>query len=69
VSRVKVRLEAGAVITTLKNTVDHVVTEFGVAELRGQPISVRARRLIDIAHPKFREELELEARDAGYLRD
>jgi acyl-CoA hydrolase len=69
VSRIKVRLEAGAVITTLKNTVDNVVTEFGVAELRGQPISVRARRLIDIAHPKFREELELEARDAGYLRD
>ena len=68
VSRIKVRLGAGAVITTLKNTVDHIVTEFGVAELRGQPISVRARRLIDIAHPKFREELEVEARSAGYLR-
>ena len=65
VSRIKVRLGAGAIITTLKNTVDHVVTEFGVAELRGQPISVRARRLIDIAHPKFREELEAEARDRG----
>jgi acyl-CoA hydrolase len=69
VSRIKVRLGAGAVITTLKNTVDHVVTEFGVAELRGQPVSVRARRLIDIAHPKFREELEVEARTAGYLRE
>lgn len=68
VSRIKVRLGAGAVITTLKNTVDHIVTEFGVAELRGQPISTRARRLIDIAHPKFREELEAEARGAGYLR-
>ena len=59
----------GAMITTLKNTVDHVVTEFGVAELRGQPVSVRSRRLIDIAHPRFREELEIEARAAGYLRD
>ncbi len=68
VSRIKVRLGPGAVITTLKNTVDHVVTEFGVAELRGQPIDVRARRLIDIAHPKFRDELEAEARAAGYLR-
>ena len=69
VSRIKVRLGAGAMITTLKNTVDHVVTEFGVAELRGQPVSVRSRRLIDIAHPRFREELEMEARAAGYLRD
>jgi len=69
VSRIKVRLGAGAMVTTLKNTVDHVVTEFGVAELRGQPVSVRSRRLIDIAHPRFREELEMEARAAGYLRD
>jgi len=68
VSRIKVRLGPGAVVTTLKNTVDHVVTEFGVAELRGQPVSVRARRLIDIAHPKFRDELEAEAHATGYLR-
>jgi acyl-CoA hydrolase len=69
VSRIKVRLGAGAVVTTLKNTIDHVVTEYGVAELRGQPVSVRARRLVDIAHPRFRDELEAEARSAGYLRD
>ena len=68
VSRIKVRLDAGALVTTLKNAVDNVVTEYGIAELRGQPISVRARRLIDIAHPKFRDELEAEARAAGYLR-
>ena len=69
VSRVKVQLEAGAIITTPKNVVDHVVTEYGVAELQGQPISVRARRLIDIAHPAFRDQLEAEARAVGYLRD
>ena len=69
VSRIKVRLDAGAVVTTLKNTIDHVVTEHGVADLRGQPLSVRARRLIAIAHPKFRDELEADARRAGYLRD
>jgi acyl-CoA hydrolase len=67
-SRIKVRLDAGSTITTHKNTIDNVVTEFGVAELRGQPISVRAERLIGIAHPKFRDELTAEARAIGYLR-
>jgi acyl-CoA hydrolase len=69
ISRIKVRLDAGAMVTTLKNAVDNVVTEYGVAELHGQPVSVRARRLINIAHPKFRDELEAEARAAGYMRD
>ncbi len=69
VSRIKVMLAAGSPVTTLKNAVDHVVTEYGVAELFGQPVSVRARRLIDIAHPKFRESLEREAHAAGFLRD
>lgn len=69
VSRIKVTLAAGSPVTTLKNAIDHVVTEFGVAELFGQPVSVRARRLIDIAHPKFRESLEREAYSAGLLRD
>lgn len=68
VSRIKVRLAAGSAITTLKNAIDHVVTEYGVAELFGQPVSVRARRLIDIAHPTFRESLEREAHEAGFLR-
>jgi acyl-CoA hydrolase len=69
ISRIKVRLGEGALVTTLKNAVDHVVTEYGIAELHGQPVSVRARRLIDIAHPKFRDELEAEARRGGFLRD
>ncbi len=68
VSRIKVCLDAGVTITTNKNTIDHVVTEYGVAELRGQPISVRAERLIGIAHPKFRDELTAEATALGYLR-
>ena len=67
-SRIKVRLGEGAVITTHKNTIDNVVTEYGVAELHGQPVSVRAERLIAIAHPKFRDELTAEARMLGYLR-
>jgi acyl-CoA hydrolase len=67
-SRIKVRLGEGAVVTTNKNTVDCVVTEYGVAELHGEPLSIRAQRLIAIAHPKFRDELTAEAKEAGFLR-
>ena len=69
VSRIVPQLCPGAVVTTLKNTVDKVVTEYGVAELRGRSIAHRARALIDIAHPKFRDELERAARERGFLRD
>ena len=67
VSRITARLPSGTPVTTLKNAVDCVVTEYGVAELYGQPVSVRARRLIAIAHPRFRESLEVEAREAGLM--
>jgi acyl-CoA hydrolase len=66
-SRIVPRLHPGAAVTTFKNIVDHVVTEWGVAELRGSTIAERTRRLIDIAHPKFRDELHAAARDCGYL--
>ena len=55
-------------MTTLKNTVDHVVTEYGVAKLRGRSIAERARALIAIAHPDHRDALEAEAHRAGLLR-
>lgn len=61
------QLSAGSVVTTLKNTVDHVVTEYGVAELRGATIRERAHRLIRIAHPDHRDELTAAARRLGYL--
>jgi acyl-CoA hydrolase len=67
VSRIVAQLHPGAAVTTLKNTVDCVVTEYGVAELRGSSIRERTRKLIDIAHPKFRDELERRAREIGYL--
>ena len=44
ISKVVAQLAPGDVVTTLKNTVDKVVTEFGVAELRGRSIRQRARR-------------------------
>ena len=43
VSRIRVRLTEGSVVTTLKNTVDNVVTEWGIAKLRGRSIAERAR--------------------------
>ena len=67
-SRIRVRLTEGSVVTTLKNTVDHVVTEYGVAKLRGRSIAERARALIAIAHPDHRETLTNEAREFGVLR-
>ncbi|MFD0733819.1 acetyl-CoA hydrolase/transferase C-terminal domain-containing protein [Planotetraspora mira] len=65
--RINVRLTPGSVVTTLKNTVDKVVTEHGVAELRGRSLSARARALIEIAHPDHRERLRHEAGQAGLL--
>ena len=67
VSRISTRLTPGSVVTSLKNTVDHVVTEYGVAELRGRSLSRRAAALIAIAHPDHRDQLRHEARAAGLL--
>lgn len=67
VSRIVPQLAPGAAVTTFKNIVDHVVTEYGVAELRGATIAERTARLIAIAHPAFRDELTAAARTLGYL--
>ncbi|HEV7138615.1 MAG TPA: acetyl-CoA hydrolase/transferase C-terminal domain-containing protein [Steroidobacteraceae bacterium] len=56
VSRITERL-CGPV-TTARSDVDVIITEFGAAELRGQPLAERARRLAAIAHPDFREGLQ-----------
>ena len=57
-SRIAPFLAPGAGVTTTRGDVHFVVTEFGVADLYGRTIRERARALIDIAHPFFREELE-----------
>src|SRR5215210_4087701 len=67
VSRIVAQLHPGAAVTTFKNVVDKVVTEYGVAELRGSSIRERTRRLIAVAHPKFRGGLEQQAREMDYL--
>jgi acyl-CoA hydrolase len=50
-------------VTTARSDVDVVVTEFGAAELKGQTLAERTRRLVAIAHPNFREELDRAAHD------
>jgi acyl-CoA hydrolase len=58
-------LSPGSVVTTARTDMDMVVTEFGVAELRGKSLSERAQALINIAHPKFRDGLQEEAAARG----
>ena len=53
-------------VTTLKNTVDKVVTEHGVAELRGRTVRERTHALVAIADPAFRDHLEAEASSIGW---
>jgi acyl-CoA hydrolase len=67
ISRIRPTLTPGAVVTTSKNTVDQVVTEHGVAELRGRTLRERAAALISIAAPAFRDELTAAARELDYL--
>ena len=57
---------SGKVVTTARSDADTVVTEYGIAELRGRSVSERARQLIAIAHPDFRRAL-LEAAGEGLL--
>ncbi|MEQ8719222.1 MAG: acetyl-CoA hydrolase/transferase C-terminal domain-containing protein [Acidimicrobiales bacterium] len=66
-SRIKPQLTPGAAVTTIKNTVDKVVTEFGVAELWGKSLRQRAKALIAVAAPQFREELTVQARALGFI--
>jgi acyl-CoA hydrolase len=61
ISRIVPTLEPGTLVTTSKNDVNYVVTEYGVAQLRGKTMRERARALIAIAHPDFRGELHEQA--------
>ncbi|MFC1864486.1 acetyl-CoA hydrolase/transferase family protein [Chloroflexota bacterium] len=56
-SRIVPRLDDGAAVTTSRNDTHYVVTEYGIANLRGQSVEERARSLINIAHPNFRDTL------------
>jgi len=57
ISRITNRLNEGSCVTTLRHDVDYIVTEYGVASLKGRSNTKRAEALIDIAHPDFRDAL------------
>lgn len=60
-------LNEGSGVVTTRNDVHYVVTEFGVAKLYGKTVRQRADLLINVAHPRFRDELRHAARQLGYL--
>jgi acyl-CoA hydrolase len=66
-SKIKPTLSPGSVVTTSKNTVDNIVTEFGVAEMRGKSLRDRALALIAIADPRFRDELTYQAKQMAVI--
>jgi acyl-CoA hydrolase len=67
ISRIAISLSPGTHVSTSKNDINYVVTEYGVAQLRGKSAQQRARELIAIAHPNFRAELTEQARRARIL--
>ena len=67
VSKIVPQLKPGAAVTLSRNDVDYIVTEYGVAWLRGTSIRERVDLLIGIAHPKFRDELRRQALDIGII--
>lgn len=67
VSRIVPQLNPGAGVVTSRGDVHYVVTEYGVAQLFGKTLKERARELIKIAHPKFRDELTKYAKETRHI--
>ncbi|MFO7981070.1 MAG: acetyl-CoA hydrolase/transferase C-terminal domain-containing protein [Candidatus Aminicenantes bacterium] len=67
-SRIVPYLKKGAGVVTTRADVEYVVTEYGVAYLHGKNLQERTRALIEIAHPKFRDDLIKEAKSRNLLR-
>ncbi|GHU65174.1 4-hydroxybutyrate CoA-transferase [Clostridia bacterium] len=62
VSRIGALLSQGSVVTISRNDIDYIVTEYGVARMKGANIAERVEALIQIAHPDFRDELKADAK-------
>jgi acyl-CoA hydrolase len=67
VSTIVPTLAEGSVVTLHRANTDNIVTEYGIARLRGRSFRERAQALISVAHPKFREELTAKAKALGYI--
>jgi acyl-CoA hydrolase len=66
-SRIVVDLTPGNVVTATRADVMYVVTEYGIVNLKGRSVPERAKAMISIAHPDFRDDLERDARGHGLI--
>ena len=66
-SKIDLTLPLGSVVTTRRNDVDSIVTEYGIAQMKFRTIEERAKALIAIAHPDFRDKLYFDAKKAGLI--
>ncbi len=57
----------GTIVTTTRNEIEYVCTEYGVVDLNLECVDKRVKKLISIAHPQFREELTFEAKKSGLI--
>ncbi len=67
-SRINPMLTPGAIVTTPRYEVDNIVTEYGIASLKGDEMRTRVQSIINIAHPDFRDQLTFEARKMNLIR-
>ena len=66
-SRIVLELTPGNIVTTTRSDVMYVVTEYGIVNLKGKSIPDRARAMISLAHPDYRDDLERQARGQGLI--
>lgn len=67
ISKIKAMLTPGAVVSIPRNLADTVITEYGVAELKGRTVPERAEAIIAIAHPDYRDALRAEGKKMGII--
>lgn len=67
ISKIRPQLSLGANVTIPRNYVDYIVTEYGVARMKGRSVKSRVEQLIRIAHPSAREELTRYAKEQYYI--
>lgn len=68
-SKIVCQLKTGAAVSLSRNDVDYLVTEYGAVSLRGTSIAERAKLIISVAHPAFRDQLKKEALELGIIAE
>lgn len=63
ISAINAQLPMGSVVTLSRNDIDYIVTEYGIAPMRGRSVRERVDNLIAVAHPDYREQLRRDARE------